>query len=340
MGPGDRLLSVDGVHPVEWARSLINTDFGYWSASNHSTEAEAVSRLPGLISRFADHIDVLRCDASTKTCAAQPETISITDLPASPPGTSAGIGCDNRPVLHVPGTPKSHPQGGFFSGIVDESDAQEAIYGLAWSSLNAGGQSSIGPLLEGAVAEWRQKARGVILDHRTGYGGTNLGPPIIWNFVRNPTPLDVFLFRRRSEDTGPASLAEGKAIFDELLAAGKVESAGGNDPVLDVPVALLVHLDGSASDWLPLGMKGAPKARIFGPYSTAGAFSTLFDFSYWSALGYSIAVGDTIDASGQTRNGFGVVPDEVVVPLQSDLLSGKDTVYDAALAWVRTELKP
>ena len=149
----------------------------------------------------------------------------------------------------------------------------------------------------------------------------------------------MFLFRKRSDDVGP-SLLEGKATFDALLSAGKVESAGGPNPDLDLPVALLIHLDGSASDWLPLGMKGAPKAKIFGPYPTAGAFSTLFDFSYWSALGYSIAVGDTIDATGQTRNGFGVEPDVVVLPLQSDLLSGKDTVYDAALSWVRTELKP
>ena len=337
--PGDRLISVDGEHPVEWARSLIGVDSGYWSASNHSTEAEAVSRLAGLIARYADHVEVLRCDAGTKKCATTAETISITDLPPSAPGTSAGISCDNRPILHVPGSSDSHPQGGFVSGIVQESNAQEAIYGLQWSSLNVSGQGGVGPLLESAVADWRAKARGVILDHRTGFGGTNLGPPIIWNLVRTPTPLDVFLFRKRSDDVGP-SLLEGKATFDALLSAGKVESAGGPNPDLDLPVALLIHLDGSASDWLPLGMKGAPKAKIFGPYPTAGAFSTLFDFSYWSALGYSIAVGDTIDATGQTRNGFGVEPDVVVLPLQSDLLSGKDTVYDAALSWVRTELKP
>lgn len=39
-------------------------------------------------------------------------------------------------------------------------------------------------------------------------------------------------------------------------------------------------------------------------------------------------------------NGHGVEPDFVVLPLQSDLMDGKDTVYDAALAWVRQGLKP
>jgi hypothetical protein len=179
----------------------------------------------------------------------------------------------------------------------------------------------------------------VILDHRTGYGGTNLGPPIIWSFVRPPTPLDVFDFRQHSEQKQP-TIAEGKLIFDQFAAIGAVEQAGGWDPALDVPVALLTHLDGSASDWLALGIKGAPNAKIFGPHETAGAFSTLFNFGYWFGVGYSIAVGDTYHVSGDTLNGQGVVPDVVVEQKQSDLLLGKDTVYDAAIDWVRQELKP
>jgi hypothetical protein len=225
---------------------------------------------------------------------------------------------------------------------VIESDETEAIYGLQWSSLNvsgSGGQGDVGPKLSDAVATWRQKARGVILDHRTGFGGTNLGPPIIWDFVRTPTPLDVFLFRARSADD-QLTVAAGKAIFDDLASQAQVEVAGSSNPELEVPVALLIHLDGSASDWLPLGLKGAPKSRIFGPYQTAGAFSTLFGFGWWFGVGYQIAVGDTIHASGETLNGFGVEPDVVVLPKQSDLLAGRDTVYDAALAWVRQELKP
>jgi C-terminal processing protease CtpA/Prc len=194
--------------------------------------------------------------------------------------------------------------------------------------------------LEQAVDEFRSKARGVILDHRTGFGGTSAGPAIFWALVRNPTPLDVFQLRQRADEQPPKSLLEGKALFDQLAAAGEVEIAGSSSADLDLPVALLIHLDGSASDWLPLGFKGAPKAKVFGPYATAGAFSTLLTFGYWFGLGYSIAVGDTLHSSGQMLNGHGVAPDVVVVPLQSDLLAGKDSVYDAALAWVRQGLKP
>jgi hypothetical protein len=34
-----------------------------------------------------------------------------------------------------------------------------------------------------------------------------------------------------------------------------------------------------------------------------------------------------------------VVPDEIVEQKQSDLLAGKDSIHEAALAWVRSELK-
>ncbi len=338
---GDRLVSVDGRPPIEWARSLIGVDDGFWTASNHETHAEDASRLGSLIARFADHIQVLRCDSSSGTCASKPETISISDLPPSPPGTSRGISCDNRPFLHVPGA--KHSSYGTYSGLADESNATEAIYGLQWSSLyvtGGGGQGDVGPALDAAVALWRSKARGVILDHRTGFGGTSLGPKKIWDFVRKPTPLDIFVFRDSSDEQGPQNTIEGVTLFNKLAKLGETEYAGSSNPDLAVPVALLTTLDGSASDWLPLGVKGAPNARIFAPYETAGGFSTRFQFAYWMGLGYSIAVGDTVSANGNMLNGHGVAPDVQVLPLQSDLLAGRDTVYDAALAWVRSELKP
>jgi len=337
--PGDRLVSVDGKHPIAWARSLISVDFGYETASNHQTHAEATARLHRLISAYATRVEVLRCDATTKKCAATPESIEIASLDTLPPGTGAGVSCDNRPQNHVPGG-DGHPQGGIASGIVNESNSSERIYGLQWSSLNVSAGSNLGPELEARVAEFRAQARGVILDHRTGFGGTTAGAAIFWDLVRTPTPLDVFLVRSRADSEPPATLAAGQAQFLALSQQGLVEHAGGPNPDLALPVALLLHLDGSASDWLPLGMKGAPKAKLFAPYETAGAFSTLLSFGYWLGIGYSIAVGDTLHSSGQMLNGHGVTPDVVVVPLQSDLLQGKDTVYDTALAWVRSELKP
>lgn len=337
---GDRLVAVDGVPPVHWTRSLVGVDADHWTASNPRTFAEDVSRLPELVSRYARTVTIVRCDSASGTCAATPEELSIQSLPYAAEGARATVGCDNRPLRHLPDSPESHSRRATVSGLLVESDPTEAIYGLEWSGLNVtGSPGDDGQSLRDAVALWRASARGVVLDHRTGFGGTNLGPPILWEFVRTPFPLDVFRFRATSDEARP-TIAEGRATFELLAAAGHVELAGGSSPRTDVPVALLLTLDGSASDWLPLGMKGAPNVRIFGPYETAGAFSTLFNFGWWFGVGYSIAVGDTLFHTGETLNGQGVAPDEVVLPRQSDLLAGRDTVHAAALAWVRSELTP
>lgn len=79
--------------------------------------------------------------------------------------------------------------------------------------------------------------------------------------------------------------------------------------------------------------------RIFAPHETAGAFSSFYTFEYWSRLDYQLASGDTITFDGQTLIGSGIEPDEIVEHTQSALLEGRDRPFEAALAWVRKNLK-
>lgn len=79
--------------------------------------------------------------------------------------------------------------------------------------------------------------------------------------------------------------------------------------------------------------------RIFGPHETAGAFSSFYQFDYWSGFGAQLASGDTVTAQGEMLIGHGIAPDEVVEHTQSDLLAGRDAPYLRALAWVRSNLK-
>jgi hypothetical protein len=53
-------------------------------------------------------------------------------------------------------------------------------------------------------------------------------------------------------------------------------------------------------------------------------------FFYWA-----LASGDFVGPDGKPHLGHGVEPHEAILPKQSDLLVGKDTVYERALAWVR-----
>ena len=137
---------------------------------------------------------------------------------------------------------------------------------------------------------------------------------------------------------GPSTVAEGLAEFDQFEATTGVP-VGSASFAQNLPVALILHRDGSASDYLPFAMKGAPRVRIFGPHQTAGAFSTYIQFST-TGLGFQLGSGDTIAPTGETLIGHGAVPDEILLPRQSDLVVGKDTLFEAALAWVRSEVAP
>jgi hypothetical protein len=342
LAPGDRLVAIDGKHPIAWARAQRQHFWSQSSASNPRTYAEFASGLRRSISRFASSLDVIRCDAMTQTCG-EVETIRLADLPAVPPGAELEpfVRCDNRPLRHLASSPETHGGGynAVYYGIANESDANEKIYAVEWESLStSNGNDGVGEALNDAVTQVITDASGVIFDHRTGTGGTILGPKIIWDFAVERHELTYYEDRQRAEDEQP-TLAQGAATYAMGKNRGEVDYAGSLSPNA-MPVALLITEDVSASDWLALGMKGQAGVKIFGPYETNGGFSTRLSFGYWLGVSYVIASGDTYLPGGETLNGTGVAPDVVVEPQQSDLLQGKDSVFEAALAWIRQELTP
>ena len=53
----------------------------------------------------------------------------------------------------------------------------------------------------------------------------------------------------------------------------------------------------------------------------------------------ALASGDTVSFDGKAWIGHGVPPDEIVQQKQSDLLAGKDSIHEAALACILGNLK-
>lgn len=343
---GDRLVYVDGKHPVEWARGLASVDWSFHppcDPASYSDAVENLGRSTGLIARYAKTITVVRCDEATESCSSEIETLSVADIPPAP---GSNVRCDNRPAYHLGAEgpdPATHNIGfTFYRGRIDGTTEAEAIFGMLWDTLYGGGDPNgyVNGNIRGAVSEWKASARGVILDHRAGSGGTLDAPQYLTELVRpveirsiNLMPIAIAGW------DGPASKSEGLALFDAFSNVSPYTvGSPDHDPLL--PVALLTHRDGSASDYLPDGMKGAPKTKLFGPGPTAGAFSTFIQFSYWGGVSFQLASGDTIAQDGSPLIGHGVVPDFVVEQKQSDLMVGRDTIHEAALAWVRQELKP
>lgn len=346
LGQGDRLVSVDGRHPLEWARSLVGVAWNYHVATDAAVDAELAESMPRLIADYATRFSVIRCDATQGTCGDQVETIAVSQLASE---RVSAPSCDNRPAYHLKNPPENNPGDitelhrlPFFpwrDEVVDSAPG-ENIYGMTWDNLYGTSQGLTPSLLE-AVDFFKQNARGVILDHRAGNGGTIDAPQALTQLVRQPLELSVGpLSTIPAGYAGPATLEEGISRFERFSAfSNLVYEVGSTDADTELPVALLLHRDGSASDWLPHGMKGAPKTRLFAPHPTAGAFSSFYQFGYWSRFSFQLASGDTITRDGENLIGRGVEPDEVVTHTQSALLEGRDLIYEAALAWVRSELK-
>jgi hypothetical protein len=338
--PGDRLVYVDGEHPIAWARAQVEHHWSMSPTSNHETYAELAEQLRGLVARYAHTLTVVRCDPATSTCGLL-ETIDLSAVPAiTPDEVFESVACDNRPLRHLATAPANHATGSaVYHGIVNESDAVERIYGAEWESLyTTNGSDGVGGPLNQAIMAVKADARGVILDHRSGNGGTILGPQKIWSFAVPSHPVSFYVHRQRAEDEAIDQTA-GLALFEAGQAEGLVDW-GGSGTGTSMPVALLLTRDVSASDWLPLGLKGQlPNVRIFAPFQTNGGFSTRYGFGYWLGMSYVMAVGETFDATGRSLGAHGVEPDQIVLPKQSDLLQGRDTLFDVAIAWVRGGLQ-
>jgi hypothetical protein len=346
LAQGDRLVSVDGEHPLSWARKLMAPSLWYWEANDPEQLANVLSLLRELIPLHAERVGVVRCSAADGTCGAGVETIELAELPAL--GAAAQpklVKCDNRPFYSVAGASEDHDFGGGLSspgkvvhGPVLDSTSSEAIHGLIWNSLMGDGKSwPIDIALTSAVTSFTS-SRGVLLDHRQGHGGTAPTANILVSFARTPYTPFINAARNRASDEGPVDAAAAIKRFNQYKGPGDV--FGSASAQLDIPVALLTTWDVSASDFLLKIMQGGPKVRLFGPGPSMGAFGTFMQYSTWGVMRWSVGIEDAITPDGILLSTHGVDPDELVVPKQSDLLAGKDTIHEAAMAWLRTELKP
>jgi hypothetical protein len=343
---GDRLVAVDGEHPLTWAKKLMSASLWYWEADDPQQIANILSALRDSIARHASSVTVVHCNASAGTCDSTTTTIDIAKLPVTSAASQPKlVGCDNRPFFAVDGAPADHDFGDalitpakVIEGPVLDATADEKIQGLIWNTLFGDGKSTpVDAALKNAVAAF-SSSRGVLLDHREGHGGTAATANILVSFARTPYTPFISVVRNRADDEGPADAAAAIQIFDKYK--GKNDVFGSATAQTDVPVAVLMTWDVSASDFLLKILQGGPKVRLFGPGPSMGAFGTFMQYSTWGVMRWSVGIEDSITPDGTLLCTHGVDPDQLVLQKQSDLLAGKDSVHDAAMTWLRTELKP
>ncbi|HEY2515852.1 MAG TPA: S41 family peptidase [Polyangiaceae bacterium] len=330
--PGDRLLAVNGMHPVAFVRSLVGLAQGNIQSSDPTEYEMNAEMLSYDIRSWATDITVVHCDPASGKCTS-PYTIPVSSLPVV--STSAGLHCDNREGYHLAsGNPDStthNLNNDVFYGPLAGTTADEALYGMIFDSLdpNPGPDPYAGPL-----ADIQQNAKGVVIDHRTGNGGSFTYASEVSAPFMDENKLTVTWGTEPYYWDWDWTRADGLKEYD-LLQDVNWFSVGSATPNPGLKAAVLLSRDVSASDFFAYGLHGTPNVRSFGTKS-CGAFSTINALAYGGgALYFSMGDGESFTPDGTSLDGTGAEPDEYVVPRQSDLLVGKDTAYERALAWLR-----
>lgn len=178
----------------------------------------------------------------------------------------------------------------------------------------------VDPLFQQAIDRFRSK-NAIVVDLRGNPGGL---AAMIMGISGH------FLTERKALGTMKTRAAELRFAANPRL----VNAAGQRVEPFAGPVAILVDsMTGSASECFAGGMQSIGRARVFGQTSMGQALPAFFDkLPNGDVLIH--ATGDFVTADGTRLEGRGVVPDEPVALVRSDLLAGRDATLEAALRWI------
>jgi carboxyl-terminal processing protease len=212
--------------------------------------------------------------------------------------------------------PWIEPMGNFPSQPV-ECDARRGADGIAYLRLNV-----FAPLVMKHVRGLLRQLRagdGLIIDLRGNPGGLMAMAPGISGWLTD-----------REFSLGVMQMREGRMDLGVFPQTGAFLG----------PLAILIDArSASTSEVLAAGLKEAGRARIFGETSAGAALPSIFKVLPTGDL-FQYVIADLRTPRGVLVEGNGVIPDEVVAPMRSDLFAGNDPVLDRARDWIDAVRKP
>ena len=190
----------------------------------------------------------MKC-GGTATCAA-PVTIEVNSLPTTEPATYPT--CDHRPAYHLAtGNPDAvtHDMTGVYSGVLADSNqgANENLYGMIWNDVEMNDDGS-NPY-SASIENFRSNAKGVVLDHRLGNGGTSDAATYLTTLFRPAANLATYTGTDLTLGLldQPFSAVLGQSLYNTFFGVpGYGYSVGASNYRPDLPVALMTARDGSA----------------------------------------------------------------------------------------------
>jgi carboxyl-terminal processing protease len=182
------------------------------------------------------------------------------------------------------------------------------------------------PQLDRAINALRG-CRGIVLDLRGNPGGVaGMVMGTAGHFVQDAVSLGVM----RTRTSELRFRANPRRVSPQGEA---VEPFAG-------PLAIVVdELSASTSEIFAAGMQGIGRARVFGAQTAGQALpAVMLRLPTNDVLMHAIA---DFDGPGGVRiEGDGVIPDEAVSLSRADLLAGRDSALERAVAWIRSTTRP
>jgi hypothetical protein len=343
---GDILVRIEDLPAADWVTQFGPNLLPYLSGDPRQDRALIATELSELLTYRASRVDVVRCKTTSSCSAADRQTIRI-DLSAlssaeaidSSYQTWADGSCDGRFKPKAFAT--SDASGNDVISFTDDGDVRHVAFngftgGAAWR-----GQ---------AAAAFDGTKRQVLVDARLGNGGKATNTELLVSLLRNDKEPIAFVrgFRGFFDTVSdPDALAQTKRCLGPRQSPNcswiQGFSVGTGAPAASSRVAWLTSGGASANDFAARLLKGRTNLRIMGPTPTAGAFGLSTPLPPLHPLYVSPTIqatdarfGSDLSSAmqGAWESGTGVAPDEVVAQRMSDLLAGRDTIIERAIAWL------
>jgi hypothetical protein len=351
---GDALTAIDGRKPLDWVRDV-------WIANTSGAPSDpgadlgwSATELAGLIATRASTIEITRCDSDVRCDGGHRRVLAI-DV-AGPAYASlvstgginvqASVGCSVRFQNAIEKFAPSQRGDNVVSGQVVRGD----VLAITFDGTMDPNQGQWKPSMQALFAGTSPTK--VLIDTRQGYGG----------YANNSAALTE-LIRPSSNRVGyvDVSLADWQGGFDfAKLAPTYATCSGAANTFLCIltdswfnaepapiaagaRVAFLNTANVSANDYLARMVEGRQNQRVFSPGVTSGAFGTVSSLPAMLVGWYGGSIqmedsrwGATLEeiAKRPWQSGTGIAPDVVIAQRMSDAIDDRDTMLEAAHAWL------
>lgn len=348
---GDVLTKIDGVDAKAWVDLVFPRVAGVMPNDPDADWSWAAIDLAAMISKRARSFTVVRCASATACAGGDRKEITV-DVADKLFAQELAGGYPSPDYFYC--SPRFHDSvdapGAASSSVIQvqkKGDVTVVQFDGFSGETSSGADTWKGPMNE----VFYEKPAKVLMDARLGNGGSSDNIMALVDLTRGTSePFGGFdVIRGAWDEADPTGLFDAYSSCTSgsgslgCWSAEIMFTTEASPPGATSKIAWLNTADVSANDFAPRMLQGRSAVRVFGPTRTSGAYGAITTLSGFLPgwMGGSVQYTDTRFATtlagvagARWESGHGVAPDRLVAQTVSDLLRDRDTILEAAAAWL------